>query len=1191
MTRGKFKSFLILLLAIVGMNILTACDLFKSSEEDADDKKPYIAWQTNFNQLGLPTLVEMGDQVELPEVYAIEEQNQVKAEVKVTFIVGSNEINIQIQQDSANKYFNVQNVGKYKVTYTATTDKNQLIKSFVITSKGDVYDPIINIGYNTLQGAQIEYYDKDIEIATNISRLTGIGKYNLNVNATCDTIQMFEHDITLEIKDEDMNGNISYFDPADIKIELEGTSVQTKGENCWLIKGLGNYKLNIIVTDQNDNRGEQSINFSTIQSVAPETPEEIQAKKATIKILNGTDLAQTAGDEVKFDITLVGTGQYTNVQYFVTWGSNKPGILENNTFRFSLAGTYVATITAQYTMGGIVYIDSPSVTVTVVASHPIMEWESDISTLTNRTVLIGERVNMPTIYATERGYQLEATPKIVFGNNQNIQLQQDATSKYFIASNVGTYKVSYTCSTAYNTISKSFNINCIGDVYTPTVTIATNQLQGAKILYDEQDIQITSTFTQVGGDIGRYILTFVGNTGSGEVFNYAINVSLKDKDMYQNTNYFTPFSYQIDLIGDNVNSLGENRWEILNEGNCELKLTISDSYKNITTKSLNFAFDKDVQVVPPEDIEAKKATISVSNGTELELVATGKVVFNISLQGTGVYNDIEYFISWGTNKPIAVDVNNYSYQFNNVGTYTATINATYTMDGIVYSDSPSVVVTIQVFAPEIEWQSGIDTILVDKNAVVGERIDLPKVYATENGVNIYAVPQVKFANTTNIEIYEDVTGKYFNTQNVGEYVVTYIVTSDYNAISKQFTVTCVGDSNPPTITIADNELQDSTIINYNSNIAVSVLFMQPNINNEGRYTLSVAINNGKETINHNIDVELQDTDASDITDYFTPSSYTFSLIGEGVVGVGTNSWVILNVGEYELKLTVRDSANNTASESITFNIQYSPELIAFNQLMERITKLEQLSAQYSSSNVGLRVLQYIRSERYTGTAWNIVAGTVESGFVTYVADNQGEYDLVGLKDKTKSITLISPTTGDKIDFGHMVALMNVALKGSLTNNTYNDLAGWGGDLCQFAVVLKNTGLTGTALQNKAYELFKTSASGFSIDDLLGDIDALNLIKLYNNSTNKSFATVMSDYYLNGAEATRNEEYLKLVFPTAINSSTGKVNVTQEEFANIAISRVNSNYLISMWCSSNGLNLTNDAEYVKAAAMAFAKHFM
>ncbi|MBQ8522954.1 MAG: hypothetical protein IJ458_04815 [Clostridia bacterium] len=274
----------------------------------------------------------------------------------------------------------------------------------------------------------------------------------------------------------------------------------------------------------------------------------------------------------------------------------------------------------------------------------------------------------------------------------------------------------------------------------------------------------------------------------------------------------------------------------------------------------------------------------------------------------------------------------------------------------------------------------------------------------------------------------------------------------------------------------------------------------------------------------------------------------------------------------------------------------------FASLIQKIAKLEEISKQYnidknSTADPQIRVMQYIRQSRYSGFIYNAPAGTIESDFAQYVIDNQFPLDIQSLQTIN---TITIPTTGEQVDFVHMMYTINViALNGidptdekTLNNFQLHDLAGWGGDLCQLAKELKTNNVADDQLVNQAISLFNSVDSSFSCYDVRADFDAINIAKLYNTlASNKSISYAMTQYYGAVNANQRKVDVLLNAFPEFINAETGELTKTQTEMTADIITRLSSNSGISGWCMMNSLNFTTDALKFSAVANAFANHFV
>lgn len=275
-----------------------------------------------------------------------------------------------------------------------------------------------------------------------------------------------------------------------------------------------------------------------------------------------------------------------------------------------------------------------------------------------------------------------------------------------------------------------------------------------------------------------------------------------------------------------------------------------------------------------------------------------------------------------------------------------------------------------------------------------------------------------------------------------------------------------------------------------------------------------------------------------------------------------------------------------------YEANYLTEYQTFNSLIAKIKMLEELSIQYNEekgleTDAMVRVLQYIRAKKYSGMAWNTVGGSVESAFNQYVEQNQPVN--INLSELQYLGKFTNPKTKEEIDFIHLMAVLNVILKGDNKNIAYKDLASWGGDICQLAIELKKTSLTGSELQVKANEMFNNKTSTFSCYDLLADIDAYNLASLYYKLEKNSISDTLEQYYKLGSYQNRNTTYLKYCFPEIFEDD--ETNPTKVEFINHMLERLNSNTLIGLWCYTEGYPYPSLSEQISASLTAFANYFM
>ena len=90
-------------------------------------------------------------------------------------------------------------------------------------------------------------------------------------------------------------------------------------------------------------------------------------------------------------------------------------------------------------------------------------------------------------------------------------------------------------------------------------------------------------------------------------------------------------------------------------------------------------------------------------------------------------------------------------------------------------------------------------------------------------------------------------------------------------------------------------------------------------------------------------------------------------------------------------------------------------------------------------------LAYTRTGSYNTTIWQLTAGTRDPEFESYVSSN--DPDLVALQ----SVNTVTLPNGEKIDFGHLLASMNLVYNGIPITGS------WGGDCQEMAKGLRGPG--------------------------------------------------------------------------------------------------------------------------------------
>ena len=251
----------------------------------------------------------------------------------------------------------------------------------------------------------------------------------------------------------------------------------------------------------------------------------------------------------------------------------------------------------------------------------------------------------------------------------------------------------------------------------------------------------------------------------------------------------------------------------------------------------------------------------------------------------------------------------------------------------------------------------------------------------------------------------------------------------------------------------------------------------------------------------------------------------------------------------------------------------SEEEKAFLSLTSRINVLENVSFSFNQTGYENRVFIYIRNKTYNDSQWNFIGGTMDSGFEDYVEENQGSYNLKGLQTLN---SFVIPKTNESVDFVHMFATMN-AINNNINNTQTADLAGWGGDLCQLVAELKDTDFLGTDLDNLVNQKFNKQDSSFNDLDVCADLDAVNIMSIYNSSSNKSISKHMKDYYNSLTKSSRKTQFKNNIFSQTLS---------QQEAIEYLFTRIKDNLFLNFWCSQNNVSFETHSHIFNACINAF-----
>ena len=219
--------------------------------------------------------------------------------------------------------------------------------------------------------------------------------------------------------------------------------------------------------------------------------------------------------------------------------------------------------------------------------------------------------------------------------------------------------------------------------------------------------------------------------------------------------------------------------------------------------------------------------------------------------------------------------------------------------------------------------------------------------------------------------------------------------------------------------------------------------------------------------------------------------------------------------------------------ALFFQTVYS---VTFTEAMINLRKLESYIQQYKTekkSTVSLThlIACYIRTGKYTGTAWSIAAGSIPSDLHQYIVD----------KDKEKKTNVVACRTypeiilpsKEKMDFVHLFAVMNGIEHGESYSDAFSALVGWGGDTAQLAQDIKSLNGTLDQLLVEANKFLGVKGQ-FGEGDLISDLDGPILLKKKNDSV--TFADIIESYYNGDEYKSRVPNFVKLTFPTVTDKT-------------------------------------------------------
>lgn len=255
----------------------------------------------------------------------------------------------------------------------------------------------------------------------------------------------------------------------------------------------------------------------------------------------------------------------------------------------------------------------------------------------------------------------------------------------------------------------------------------------------------------------------------------------------------------------------------------------------------------------------------------------------------------------------------------------------------------------------------------------------------------------------------------------------------------------------------------------------------------------------------------------------------------------------------------------------------------YNTTLDRLSRLQALAREFSSSRDDapdpiVLTLSYTRTGDYNTTIWQLTAGVRDTEFESYVSSSDAE--LASLQ----SLHTVTLPTGEKIDFGHLLASMNLVYNGIPITGS------WGGDCQQLAQQYYGQAQDAAGYAAAMRATFNMdddgSLSKFGNQDLRADMDSVIVGSKVTQDTD--LADALRSYYENLTEYDRAKEFISLSFGTQDTSNSSFADAVYRALLDDSGMQLLF-YMNGMW-SVNGWQIKEDyAPAVRGAADLFAEY--
>ena len=224
--------------------------------------------------------------------------------------------------------------------------------------------------------------------------------------------------------------------------------------------------------------------------------------------------------------------------------------------------------------------------------------------------------------------------------------------------------------------------------------------------------------------------------------------------------------------------------------------------------------------------------------------------------------------------------------------------------------------------------------------------------------------------------------------------------------------------------------------------------------------------------------------------YFLPNNWNYDQIANITLNDSEYGSLEIDKVVYSGLIPAVDHLDENTSENET-----NEEAISVLQTLYNLSS--EYKPNYDTFQKNRLVLQYLRSIYYNGFRWELTAGKIDDGFISFV-ESKPEYS----EDvhSPKSIWLYVNEFNEKIGIQHLAASIEGIMVNGV-NDSISDLAGWAGDLLTFIGELQKKHDSGTDYSDDHISSLiggkKDLAewTQFDIEDFIQDIDAVCIAPL------------------------------------------------------------------------------------------------